>query len=584
MLYDDLRRRVLSRARALIAGTACEAPWTRAANAARMLCDSTFPERFGRNVSAHPSRPALIALDERGTESATLTYGELDDRARAVASSLAGRSAPHDRILLAFDEPLAFVSALIGCAYASRIGVPVAMPASGKHDKGRLARIAAVAADCMPALALTSEKLVANVWPFATGHGLTVPYAAIDTISRRPSGEDAPADDLFYLQYTSGSTGSPRGVRLSHRNLVANLVQIRDTAGYDTTRPFVTWLPHFHDMGLVITLLFPLYFGTTCYAMSPTAFLKRPLRWLEAISRYGAASTAAPNFALDVCTRRIAPEARAALDLRSLTTLAVGGETVRAATLHDFTEAFAPSGFARSALAPAYGLAEATVLATIFRSERGFGSLELADGTAVVSCGRPPAEMLVRIVDPADGTPVVAGSTGEIVLAGPSVADAYWSAPMRRVTLPGGGGKRESFLATGDLGAIIGGELAVAGRIKDVVIINGANHHASDIEATVLAVTGELEPAGCAAFGFGSERGERLVVALEISRAAPVVPTDVLGALRVAIDARHDVMLHDLVLLRPGNLPRTSSGKIRRYACRAAYGAGGFGAASAPAR
>jgi nonribosomal peptide synthetase protein BlmVI len=533
----------------------------------------TFLARFRRHVAAKPDNTALVFLEERGVPGAVLTYRGLDARARTIAAFLAGRTNPGDRVLLAFAEPLEFAAALIACAYARTVGVPVSMPPSGKNDKGRLARIASIAADCSPALAVTSAALLADVWPYATACGVTVSCHATDALKPAAANDDdgAAARELFFLQYTSGSTGAPRGVRVRHESVAANLREMDEVIGYDTTRPFVSWLPHFHDMGLMTGLLFPLYFGSEAYLMTPAAFLKRPVRWLEAISTYRAGSTAAPNFALELCVRRIPQAARAPLDLGCLSTLSVGAEPVSEATLRRFTDVFAPHGFARSAWGPGYGLAESTVFATTHRSESGYRVLCLADGARAVSCGRAAAAASLRIVGVDDRRPVPDGATGEIVLSGPSVTDGYWSAPLELLSIPDSSDGVRSYVPTGDVGALVDGELAVVGRTKDVIIVRGVNHHAADIEATVLGAAEDALPGACAAFGAQVDGGERLIVALEIDRAAAARRSDLLGDVRVAVETNHGVAVYDLVLLRRGRLPRTSSGKVRRFACRDAF-------------
>ena len=539
---------------------------------------ATFLAQFRRHVATSSEQTALVFLDERGLTTVSLTYGELDRRARAIASFLESRTAPGERVLLAFAAPLEFAAALIACAYARTVGVPVSMPSSGKNDKGRFARIAAIVADCSPSLALSSTTLIEDVWPYAAAHGIALACHATDEIvTAPPDGSDEGADsgDLFFLQYTSGSTGTPRGVRVTHASVVANLLEMLEVIRYDTSRPFVSWLPHFHDMGLITGLLLPLYFKSVSYLMAPAAFLKRPVRWLEAITTYRAASTVAPNFALDLCARRIPPAARMPLDLTCLTTLSVGSEPISEATLQRFTDEFAPHGFARSAWAPGYGLAEATVFATTHRSEGGYRVLTLAGGATAVSCGRTAPGTSLRIVALGDRSVAVPDNeTGEIVLAGPSITEGYWSSPAERVTLSDLHGGSTSYVATGDVGAVIDGELAVVGRIKDVIIINGANHHAADIEETVLGATELVMPGGCAAFGAHVNGAERLVVAIEAAGTAAASPSDLLGDVRVAVAAKHDVMVHDLVLLRRGRLPRTSSGKVKRYACSEAFRGG----------
>jgi acyl-CoA synthetase (AMP-forming)/AMP-acid ligase II len=520
-------------------------------------------------------RRALVGLDERGDPHRSFGYRELDRRARSLAVFLGDRVKKGDRIVLAFHEPLEFVAALFGCAYAGLIGVPVPVPHSGKHDRGGFARIAAIAADCEPAFALTSRDVHEHVWTFASGAGCALRSVPVDDVPDSfaeawTDGEPA-ADDVLLLQYTSGSTGAPRGVCIRHRNIVANLHEIREVVGFDTAAPFVSWVPHYHDMGLMGMILYPLYFGAPSYLMSPSAFLKRPIRWLEAISRYRAGSTAAPNFAYDLCVRRVAAASLAALDLTCLTTAANGAEPIRASTLARFAETFAPCGLARSACVPSYGLAESTVFVSAHRSPLGPHEHVLPSGASAVSCGTSAPTASVKIVDPETRSLLANGAVGEIVLAGPSVADGYWGRESERVRIAPPSEDATEYLPTGDAGAIVDGHLYVVGRLKDVVIIDGRKHHAADVEATVLREAA-CTTGGCAVFGAEIDGAERLVVALETERYDTVAGDEAdLAALRAAVLRQHDVGVHDLVRLRPGRLPRTSSGKVRRHLCRERY-------------
>ena len=522
-------------------------------------------------------RRALVALGDRGEEFAAFRYGELDRKARALAVFLGDRICAGDRVLLAFHDAVEFAAALLGCAYAGAVGVPVAVPRSVKHDRGAFARIASVVADCTPALALASSAVVADVWPHAAGAGIALPCAAAETVPDAFAddwAERVPSlDDLLLLQYTSGSTGEPRGVRVRHGNLVANLHEMELVVRFDHAAPFVNWLPHYHDMGLVGTILYPLYFGSTSYLMAPSAFLKRPVRWLDAISRYRAGSTVGPNFAYDLCVRRIAPEARAALDLSALTTAANGAEPIRPATLERFEEAFAPCGFARSAWSPSYGLAESTVFVSAFRSQAGPRTIRLASGARTVSCGAPAPGASVLVVDPHTRETLPGGELGELVIAGPSVTDGYWGHEPARVAVTTANGVAE-YLPTGDIGAIVDGDLCILGRLKDLIIVDGRNHHAADVEASVSRAVAHAVAGGCAAFGADVDDAERLVVALEIERIDAAERDAIVASARAAVAEEHDVALHEVVLLRPGRLPRTSSGKVRRHRCREEFAAG----------
>jgi acyl-CoA synthetase (AMP-forming)/AMP-acid ligase II len=485
-------------------------------------------------------------------------------RAQAIAAFLGGRVAAGDRVLLAFDDQFEFAEGFLGCAYAGVVGVPVPVPWSAKNDKGRLARIAGIVSDCAPVLALSTDRVAENVWPFAASFGIALPCISIDGIEAGGAAGFEPRvpakNDLFYLQYTSGSTGAPRGVRVSHGNVVSNLHGMREVSNLDTSSPFVSWLPHYHDMGLVVMMMHPLYFGGTTYLMSPTTFIKRPARWLEAISRYRAGMSGGPNFAYDTCVRRIAPESIPSLDLSSWTCASISAEPISEATILRFTRTFEPAGFSRFAWNPAYGLAESTVFVSGYRSGRGYRVLETESGARAISCGRAPSDTSLWIVDPQTREPVADGTQGEILVAGPSVSAGYW-----------GDAKVSEFLATGDIGAIVDGELFVLGRLKDIVIINGTNHHAADLEATIASSVEESLPERCAVFGADIDGVERLIAAIEIETFAPGHHVELLGAVRKAVADRHDITVFDLVVLRPGQLPRTSSGKIRRNVCRERY-------------
>ncbi|WP_253776336.1 fatty acyl-AMP ligase [Goodfellowiella coeruleoviolacea] len=569
-----------------------------------------------------PGRTSHVFLRDGERPLAGLTYAELDQRARSVAAELARHAQPGDRALLCYPPGLEFLAGFFGCLYAGVIAVPTAGVAEGR---GATARLAAIARSATPRLLLsTADFLAGNATRLAeTVSNSAVVAVATDRISARPPARawtepDIDADTIAYLQYSSGSTGEPRGVVLTHRQVLHNLGVLAELL---RPRPeetsIVSWLPLFHDMGLVAAVIMPVFAASTATLMSPTAFLRRPLRWLTALQR--AEVTATPNFALDLCLRRTTEQQRAQLDLRRVRHVVVGAEPVRADTLERFASAFAPSGLRPEALVPAYGLAEATLMVSggptpappvcchASPAALGRDRIELTEpGTPavrLVGCGQVRPGLRVVIVEPESLRPRPPGHVGEVCVAGGSVGSGYWNAPEATaatfgVTVPGVAG---AFLRTGDLGAVVDGQLVITGRCKDVIVIDGHNHYPSDIERTVAAAHPALRPGFQIAVSVDDGQRERVVVLTELSTPAGanrqsdvdevdladgVDPTDVAdgaagwtlvsAAVRAAVLAQHGIAPHDVVLLPPGALPFTSSGKPQRFACRRAYQDGGF--------
>ncbi len=378
------------------------------------------------------------------------------------------------------------------------------------------------------------------------------------------------------IQYTSGSTAGARGVTLTHGNLLHNLEQIRCRFGVSPETRGVIWLPPYHDMGLIGGILQPVFTGSPCVLMAPTAFLQRPRRWLEAISKYRATVSGGPNFAFDLCVRKIPPADRETLDLSSWEVAFNGAEPVRPDTMDRFSEAFASCGFRRRAFHPCYGLAEATLMVTAGEMMGGPVS-EAVDGAALklAGCGRAVAATSVRIVDPVSCEESPANRAGEIWVSGPSVASGYWKRPEDTAIVFGAkisgetGGR--AYLRTGDLGYLRGGELYVTGRLKDLIILNGANYHPHDIEAAVEGCHPALRHGCAAAFGVAVDGSERLVIAHEVEPRAQYSVTELATAVRRAVSDRHGLEVGSLVLIKAGTIPKTTSGKIRRGACRDAY-------------
>ena len=401
------------------------------------------------------------------------------------------------------------------------------------------------------------------------------------------------SDTLAFLQYTSGSTGTPKGVMVSHGNLLQNSADLDKGWVHTKDSVIVTWLPTFHDMGLIYGVIQPLYKGLPCYMLSPVSFLQQPIRWLQAISRYRGTHTGAPNFAYDLCVHKITPEQRATLDLSSWQMALNGAEPVRADVLKRFAETFKPCGFEPTAFCPGYGLAEATLkVAAVRRTDAPVlyivqaGALEqnrILEATedqqnmrTLVGCGRSEIDTKIVIVHPESLTQCSPEEVGEIWVSGSTVAQGYWMRPeetertFRAYLADTGDGP---FLRTGDLGFWKNGELFVTGRLKDVVIIRGRNYYPQDIELTVEQSHPALKAGASAAFSVEVEGEEQLVVAQEVERSylRKLDANEVVGAIRQAVWEQHELSVYAVVLLKPASIPKTSSGKIQRHACKAGF-------------
>lgn len=521
------------------------------------------------------------------SEQGRLTYSELDRKARAIAAGLQRRGAAGRRVLVICRPGLDSIAAYFGCLYAGAVAVPV---------QNRLVRLMTIVPDARAGYVLADAETQTRV------------KAAVDGMVRRPlqwSLPDAAPEDAeawtapdigpgttAMMQYTSGSTRAPKGVVLTHANLLHNLATIREAWGGDEDDIAVYWLPQHHDMGLIGGVLETVYVGCSTVLMSPAGFITRPIRWLEAISRYRGTLTAAPNFAYNLCVERSTADERAALDLSCLATAMNGAEPVHAETLRMFTETFGPSGLRPEALMPVYGLAEASLLVSggsehdtpvirwIDRGALGEGRVVDSDrdaaGTAgIVSCGRPRGGQRIVIVDPETQRPRGADQVGEIWIAGPSVAKGYRGKPEDTEKTFGAylADTREGpFLRTGDLGFLHDGELFVTGRCKDLIILAGNHYYPNDIEAVVQSCHPVLLAGRGAAFSVDSESGtaEQLVVVQEVARQRirDIDLPHLVAAAGAALAKHHGVVPQRFVLVDQMTIPTTSSGKIQRSQCR----------------
>ncbi len=509
---------------------------------------------------------------------AALTYGELDRRARAGAVALRPHVSAGDRVLLVYPPGLEFLVGFFAALYAGAIPVPAAPTRPQQSD----ARLAAIAADAQPAVAATTADMVhrfagrldlgAAVPPLPCLSPDAAPDAAADEWQSVPAG----AGPIAHLQYTSGSTALPKGVMITHANVLSNMADLHRGWRHDSDSTIVSWLPPFHDMGLVYGLLTPVYASIPCVLMPPVVFLQRPLRWLQAITRFRGTHAAAPNFAYDHCVRRIRSDDRAVLDLSGWRVAVNGAEPVRPETMDRFCEAFAAAGFDRRAFAPGYGLAEATLKVTAAGCGDGPTVATFGDRT-LVGCGAPLLDTRLAIVHPETGQRLPAGETGEIWVGGSSVAAGYWQRPEASAeTFAARTGDGDGpFLRTGDLGFFALGQLFVTGRLKDLLIIRGQNYYPQDIEAAAEASGARLRAGSCAAFSVERDGEERLVVACEVDRGVAAADgPEQIELVRAAITREHELRAEDVVLLAIGGAPKTSSGKIQRQACRSAYQAG----------
>jgi acyl transferase domain-containing protein/acyl-CoA synthetase (AMP-forming)/AMP-acid ligase II/acyl carrier protein/NAD(P)-dependent dehydrogenase (short-subunit alcohol dehydrogenase family) len=552
----------------------------------------TLVHLLRHRAEATPDQVSHVFLADGERPLASRTYAELERRARAMARTLASVASRGDRVLLLHPAGLDVLDAFFGVLAAGVIGVPAPAPGPGRSSRA-LGRLLGIVADAAPVAVLTTAKVLARARPLiaATPVLASLPWIATDEIPDSAADGPAPAlpdtAEVAYLQYTSGSTGQPKGVVVTHACLDANLTDLDKGWDHHPGDVLVSWLPFFHDLGLVYGALEPLFAGIRGVMMAPAAFAQQPARWLRALSEHGGTHSAAPDFAYDLCVQTVSAEERAGLDLRRWRVAINAAEPVRSTTIERFAAAFASTGFRREALAPAYGLAEATLRVTYQTPGVLFETVALdadalaldrivpvAHGTpgarVLVSSGQPGTSVRVEVADPTTLHPLGEREVGEVMVAGPALAAGYWKRADATEEIFGArlAGSSDRWLRTGDLGFFHEGALFIAGRRKDLVIVEGRNHYPQDVEATVLGAHPALGP-HAAAFGFDGPRGERLGVAVEIDRDAGAVFDELFASVREAVAEVHDVAVEAIVLVRARTLPRTSSGKLQRRACRA---------------
>lgn len=558
----------------------------------------SFVDLLRDRAGSHPERLAFSFLQDGEVETDRWTFEDLDRRARAIAASLLERGLSKKRALLLYNPSLEFVASFFGCLYANVVAVPAYPPRSSQLVN----RLNLIIEDAQASIALTTASLKESINKYLSGGQCRrIDCLATDDVdlawSDQWSHGDIDSNDLAFLQYTSGSTGSPKGVMVSHGNLISNSHFINECFGVKAGTTAVSWLPPFHDMGLVGGILQPLFIGASMILMPPVAFLQRPFRWLSAISRFKAGASGGPNFAYDLCAKQIKPEQIEQLNLEHWSLAFSGAEPVRAHTLQNFTDTFSGCGFRKEAFLPCYGLAENTLIVTGGHQSsrpviREFDTAALANnvataasssssslgsqGSLLVGSGSPVGDQEVLVVDPERCRPLDEGLIGEVWVSGTSVAKGYWQKDDLTASTFHGSieGKPGTYLRTGDLGFFHDGELFITGRRKDLIIVRGQNHYPQDIEATAQVSDPSLR-IGCGA-AFSVERGdqgEQLVIVQEVERSvlrrldAPALTS----AIREAVVSAHNLVPSAILLLKTGSIPKTSSGKIQRYACRQGY-------------
>lgn len=540
-----------------------------------------------------PNDRAFTYLTDGESDEIVLTYAELERRSRAVAAKLVSLGLIGERALLLYPPGLDFITAFFGCIFAGVVAVPAYPPRRNRN----MNRIQAIVDDAQAKIAMTDAATLERIGTILdeTPDLRKLIWLATDTLDTQLAdgwkSPDVHGDTLAFLQYTSGSTGTPKGVILTHANLLHNSALIAYAFEHTRSGSGVFWLPSYHDMGLIGGILQPLFVGRPNVLMSPVAFLQKPFRWLSAISRYRATISGGPNFAFDLCVRKITPEQRATLDLSSWNLAFNGAEPVLASTLDAFTKMFEPCGFRREAFYPCYGMAEATLIVSgglraalpVVRTFDG-KSLENntvvdalpdeADSRELVGCGGNLLDQRIVIADRDKQASVPDDCVGEVWVAGPSVAQGYWNQPeataktFHAFLKDTGEGP---FLRTGDLGFLKDGELFITGRLKDLIIIRGRNYYPQDIEQTVGNAHPLIRPGQGAAVVVSVGGRERLAIVFEVERGKNHNFPEIMDVIRREVAAEHELPVDAIVLIKAGSVPKTSSGKIQRHACKEGF-------------
>lgn len=551
----------------------------------------TFVDVLERNTELHPDKVAYHFLEDGLHETDRITYGELNARVKAMAGYFQSNFHKGDRALMLFPIGIEFAVSLISCFCSGVIAVPAYPPRKNRMFD----RFEDILLDCTPAFILTTRKIYEDIQKNFSDKQILKEARCVlyEDIPDHTTGWVHPeltSEDIALLQYTSGSTGTPNGVMVSHANIIHNSESIKESFGHSENLRGVNWLPGFHDMGLIGTLIQPVYVGGSNAIIPPNAFLLKPVNWLRSISNYKGTTAGGPNFAFNYCVERFKEEELQDIDLSSVRPLFCGSEPIHAETLRAFTDTFSRYNFTSSQFYACYGLAEATLIVTggglydepvyltadakeVEKRKVVLVEEDHPDARTFVGCGYPWVGSTVAIVDPSTGKRLLAGNIGEIWTASPSVAKGYWNNPGKsketfQAYLADTG--EGPFLRTGDLGFIHDGQLFITGRMKDLIIIRGLNHYPNDIERTVENAHEALQPAAGAAFSVEAGLEERLVVVCEVRRThmRDLLADAVFAAIRQAVAENHQLQVYAIALIRPGSIPKTSSGKIQRYKAR----------------
>lgn len=559
---------------------------------------STLVELLQWRAIHQADQRAYTFMVDGKVEGPCLNYAQLDQQARAIGSWLQKYQAQGERVLLLFPQGLKVIAAFFGCLYAGAIAIPAPAPEASRL-KRNLPRLQAIAKDAQASFVLTTSDIISlvdesrhQIPEFQAMRWLATEQVELE-LAKDWQDPGINSDQLAYLQYTSGSTSTPKGVMITHQNILFHCAYLQKACGYTPDSATVTWMPYFHDYGLVEGLTEPLYNGTPCYVMSPFAFLRRPFHWLQTISRYRATHSQGPNFAYDQCVRRITAQQRAQLDLSCWRAAGNAAEPINPRVSESFLQTFEPHGFQAKAFCPAYGLAEATLLVSFSPQTEAPVVINLQPEAlekdriveapssqevvrTIPGCGRLVCDTNVAIINPKTLTRCAADQVGEIWVSDSSVAKGYWQRPEETKRIFGAyiaDEKAGPFMRTGDLGFIKDGQLFVTGRLKDVIIIRGTNHYPQDIEWTVQHSHPALRPENGGAFSAEVDGEERLVIAQEVERnyLKQLNVDEVIETIRRVISEQHEVQVYAVLLLKPGTIPKTSSGKIQRSSCRKGF-------------
>lgn len=556
---------------------------------------STIVELLRYRAQHQSDGHAYTFLIDGKTPSEPLSYGELDRQARAIAALFQKYNAKGERALLLYPQGLEVLAAFCGCLYAGVIAIPVPPPESGRL-KRTLPRLRSIVKDANATFALTTANILGLIETVKDEFPEFDQMRWIDTdtvdlsLAEQWVDPEVDKDILAYLQYTSGSTAIPKGVMLSHFNLMHHCKYLKKACGYDADSVSVTWMPYFHDYGLVEGMMVPLYNGTPCYLMSPFAFIKRPVQWLRNMTKYRGTHSQAPNFAYDLCIRRVKEKDLAELDLSSWQAAGNAAEPINPRVMEKFVEIFSQCGFSWEAFAPSYGLAEYTLLvstspketkpviaavdaASIERNKIVDAKPDQTTGVRYIAgCGQRVCETNIAIVNPVSLTRCAPDEVGEVWVSDPSMAQGYWQRTEEtKETFQAylQDTNEGPFLRTGDLGFLKDGELFITGRIKDLIIVRGTNHYPQDLEWSVQHLNSVFRPDYGAAFSIEDNGEEQLVIVQEVERRSGEIDSEqLLGDIRQEIAEQHEIMTYAIVLAKPGTILKTASGKIQRRACR----------------